>query len=145
MRALSEKHLLVAAAAATLLAGAILISSFVRADDHFLLCSSASSPLVDLAVALFYATTRAIPQQSHTEIYISFDILRHHSPYNFLIFSLGHDSLIWCAFNAGGTTIFLEEEPMWFRSVTKGSPTLCTHTVCYRTCLADVDDLLRSY
>nr|XP_010917567.1 probable methyltransferase At1g27930 [Elaeis guineensis] len=118
MRALSEKPLLVAAAGAALLAGALLVSSFVRAGDRFLLCSSAyssssSSPSVDLAAALLhYATTRTVPQQSRAEIRISFDVLRRRGPSNFLVFGLGHDSLMWSAFNAGGTTVFLEEDPL---------------------------------
>ncbi|EHA8590970.1 glucuronoxylan 4-O-methyltransferase 3 [Cocos nucifera] len=150
MRALLEKPLLVAAAAAALLAGALLVSSFVRAGDRFLLCSSAysssSSPSVDLAAALLhYATTRTVPQQSRAEIRISFDVLRRRGPCNFLVFGLGHDSLMWSTFNAGGTTVFLEEDPVWFRSVTRDSPALRAHTVRYRTRLADADDLLKSY
>ncbi|XP_038989287.1 probable methyltransferase At1g27930 [Phoenix dactylifera] len=149
MRALSEKPLLAASAAAALLAGALIVSSFVRAGDRALLCSSvysSSSPSAELAAALLhYATTRVVPQQSRAEIRISFDVLRRRAPCNFLVFGLGHDSLMWSAFNAGGTTVFLEEDPVWFRSVTKDSPALHAHTVRYRTRLVDADDLLKSY
>ncbi|MQM01274.1 hypothetical protein Taro_034027, partial [Colocasia esculenta] len=61
---------------------------------------------------LHYTTTEVTPQQPRAEIRISFDVLRQRGPCNFLLFGLGHDSLMWSAFNAGGTTLFLED-PKW--------------------------------
>ncbi|XP_008801843.2 probable methyltransferase At1g27930 [Phoenix dactylifera] len=155
MRAALEKPLVVAAAAAALVVGALLVSSFIRAGDRALLCSSifssssssfSSSSSSELAEALLhYATTNVVPQQSRAEMRISFDVLRRRAPCNFLVFGLGHDSLMWSAFNAGGTTVFLEEDPKWFQSVTKASPALRAHNVRYRTQLIEADDLIKSY
>ncbi|WVZ08230.1 hypothetical protein V8G54_021576 [Vigna mungo] len=95
---------------------------------------------------LHYATSRVVPQQSVAEIKISLDVIKSLGrPCNFLIFGLGHDSLMWASFNPGGTTVFLEEDPKWVHSILKDAPGLRAHTVRYRTQLRDADTLLTSY
>ncbi|XP_020572077.1 probable methyltransferase At1g27930 isoform X2 [Phalaenopsis equestris] len=94
---------------------------------------------------LHYATSTIVPQQTLSEIRISSDVLRRRSPCNFLVFGLGHDSPMWSAFNSGGTTLFLEEDPSWFQTVLRKSPFLRAHYVKYSTKLSEADELMKSY
>ncbi|KAF3334506.1 glucuronoxylan 4-O-methyltransferase 1 [Carex littledalei] len=135
-------------AAAALIAGAILLtSSFFRVScsrPSFSSLTSLSHP--DLMTATVrYATSRVVPQQSLAEISESLAVLRKRAPCNFLIFGLGHDSLMWYALNAGGTTVFLEEDPSWYKTVLKGSPFLTAYHVEYRTHLSEADELLQGW
>ncbi|MED6172503.1 hypothetical protein PIB30_050649 [Stylosanthes scabra] len=101
---------------------------------------------IQIKAILHYATTRIVPQQSLAEIKISFDVLKSMGrPCNFLVFGLGHDSLMWASLNPGGTTLFLEEDPKWVQTVLKDAPSLRAHTVQYRTRLKNADQLLLSY
>ncbi|KAG0456608.1 hypothetical protein HPP92_024396 [Vanilla planifolia] len=132
--------------------GAFVFSDLIQAGGRPVLCSlpilrsGLPSPSEDLRSAiLHYATSSIVPQQSRSEIGISLDVLRRRSPCNFLVFGLGHDSLMWSAFNAGGTTVFLEEDPKWFQSVISATPSLRAHSIVYPTKLSEADDLLRSY
>lgn len=151
MRApIAEKPLFLAVAAATLIAGALLISAFLRGGDRYLLSSfspAVAGPISDdlTSAVLHYATSSITPQQSRSEIRLSYRVLRKRSPCNFLVFGLGHDSLMWHSFNLAGTTIFLEEDPKWVRSVLKDAPMLEAHTVKYKTQLAQANDLLKSW
>lgn len=106
--------------------------------------SCASTP-PQLNSILHYATNRAVPQQSRAEIRVTFDVLNSLSPCNFLVFGLGHDSLMWSAFNPGGATLFLEEDVRWLHRVLKDAPSLLAHAVRYTTRLADANALLASY
>ncbi|XP_057437522.1 probable methyltransferase At1g27930 [Lotus japonicus] len=97
-------------------------------------------------VAIFhYATTRDLPQQSKAEIRRPFDVLQSLAPCNFLVFGLGHDSLMWDSFNPRGTTLFLEEDPGWTVSTLQRFPVLRTHTVRYPTRLSEAKSLMASY
>lgn len=154
MRApLPEKPLFLAVAAATIIAGALLISAFIgsfAAGDRGLFCSLTSSQAAagrsELTGAiLHYATSSITPQQSRSEIKISYKVLQSRGPCNLLVFGLGHDSLMWHSLNAGGTTIFLEEDPKWVQSVLKDAPMLRAHTVKYPTQLSQADNLLKTW
>lgn len=103
-----------------------------------------SSPLT-LVTILHYATARALPQQTKGEIRRSFDVLQSLAPCNFLVFGLGHDSLMWDSFNPRGTTLFLEEDPKWTLSALQRFPILRAHIVRYSTRLAEAKELLSSY
>ncbi|KAK7395913.1 hypothetical protein VNO78_16517 [Psophocarpus tetragonolobus] len=98
-----------------------------------------------LVTLLHYATAHAQPQQSKGEIRRSLEILQSIAPCNFLVFGLGHDSLMWDSFNPRGTTLFLEEDPKWTLSAIKRFPVLRAHTVRYTTRLTDARSLLSSY
>ncbi|KAK1271070.1 Glucuronoxylan 4-O-methyltransferase 1 [Acorus gramineus] len=149
----AEKRWFAAVAIAALIAGALLITSFVRSGDRsVVLCSlsasTSSSTTNDdhlLSTILHYATTPVTPQQSLAEIRITYDVLRSSSAVNFLVFGLGHDSPMWSAFNHRGTTLFLEEDPKWYQIVLKNSPNLKAHPVKYPTKLVQADDLLKTY
>ncbi|KAG4912488.1 hypothetical protein AAZX31_19G082000 [Glycine max] len=103
-----------------------------------------TSPLT-LVTILHYATARVLPQQTKGEIRRSFDVLQSLAPCNFLVFGLGHDSLMWDSFNPRGTTLFLEEDPKWTLSALQRFPILRAHTVRYSTRLTESKTLLSSY
>ncbi|KAK2969308.1 hypothetical protein RJ640_030849 [Escallonia rubra] len=124
----------------------LLLSTFVR--DVTVPCAPAgggATAEMHLGAILHYATSRVVPQQSMAEIRVSFDALRSLSPCNFLVFGLGHDSLMWASFNPRGTTLFLEEDPKWVQTVLKDAPSLHARAVRYRTRLSESDYLLKSY
>lgn len=110
----------------------------LAADDY------AATP-TQLEAILHYATSRMVPQQSRAEITLSFDVLNTLAPCNFLVFGLGHDSLMWNSLNPRGTTIFLEEDPKWVHTVLQRAPNLRAHVVKYPTQLKEADQLLASY
>ncbi|VAH34559.1 unnamed protein product [Triticum turgidum subsp. durum] len=104
---------------------------------------SGLAALADAAV--YYASTRTVPQQSRAEISLSLDVLRRRAPIRLLVFGLGHDSRLWHALNPGGVTVFLEEDPEWYRIVRAKSPFLRAHLVTYRTRMEHADLLFDSY
>lgn len=152
---LTEKSWLLCVAIAGLLIGGLILSSFMRSGDTTFLCSLASSKArataeyaatpIQLQAIVHYATSRIVPQQSLAEISVTFDVLKALAPCNFLVFGLGHDSLMWTSLNPRGTTIFLEEDPKWVQTVLKDAPTLQAHTVQYRTQLQEAHQLLSTY
>ncbi|CAN0890045.1 Glucuronoxylan 4-O-methyltransferase 2 [Linum grandiflorum] len=80
-----------------------------------------------------YATTNITPQQTLKEVSVSLRILHQKSPCNFLIFGLGHDSLMWSSLNYGGRTVFLEEDKTWIEKVLADIPSLEAYHVSYDT------------
>ncbi|PON54990.1 IRX15/IRX15L/IGXM [Trema orientale] len=157
---LPEKPWFLGLSLACLVAGALLITAFLRADEATSrLCSLTGGARIKSAVAddysptqtqlqaiLHYATSKIVPQQSLGEIRVSFDALQSRGgAANFLVFGLGHDSLMWASLNPRGTTLFLEEDPKWVQTVLKDAPQLRAHYVRYRTQLQQADDLLATY
>ncbi|MBA0738675.1 hypothetical protein Gogos_012005 [Gossypium gossypioides] len=152
---LADKRWFMPITIAGFIAGAILISSFIKAADYSILCSLAktrsiaveeySASPVQLQAIIHYATSSIVPQQNFKEISVTFDVLKKRSPCNFLVFGLGYDSLMWTSLNPNGNTIFLEEDPKWVQSVLKDAPILQAHAVKYRTELKEADDLLIHY
>ncbi|KAL3818696.1 hypothetical protein ACJIZ3_004601 [Penstemon smallii] len=135
-----------------LLGGAFLIvSSLQTTSSSLLYCGGAlgrralPSNNETQLVILHYATSRVVPQQTLEEITVSFNVLQSIGPCNFLVFGLGHDSLMWASFNPGGKTLFLEEDPKWVQTVLKDAPALRADTVGYRTQLSEADQLLKHY
>ncbi|KAM7512591.1 hypothetical protein LguiB_011466 [Lonicera macranthoides] len=153
-----EKRLFIAILIVVIITGALTITSLSRSASNAtsILCTFVNSyansdptttdttPTQYMAI-LHYATTRTIPQQTISEITVTFDLLRSISPCNFLVFGLGHDSLMWSSFNPRGTTLFLEEDIRWVHQIINEIPTLRVHDVQYTTHLSDADDLLSSY
>lgn len=87
-----------------------------------------------LAQALVhYATANVTPQQTFKEISVSLRVLEKKAPCNFLVFGLGHDSLMWTALNHGGRTIFLEEDNSWIEQIKQKLPSLESYHVVYDT------------
>jgi glucuronoxylan 4-O-methyltransferase len=108
-------------------------------------CDSEAARPIPAAVAealVHYATSNTTPQQTADEIGVSLRVLRRRAPCNFLVFGLGHDSPMWAALNAGGRTVFLEEDASWIASIASRHPALESYHVTYDTVLTDADALL---
>ncbi|KAF4390477.1 hypothetical protein CsatB_022551 [Cannabis sativa] len=155
---LSEKPWFFGLSLACLIAGALLITTFLKADEGSRLCSLTGTRIksvvaeneyvptdIQLKAIIHYATSKIVPQQSIGEITVSFDVLQSRGPSNFLVFGLGHDSLMWASLNPRGNTLFLEEDPKWVQTVLQKAPQLRAHYVKYRTQLREADDLLATY
>lgn len=138
--------------------GALLfITTIFQTSDNTLFCSLTRTNLlttnqnpnptpIQLRALLHYATSHVVPQQSFSEITVTLDVIKSlNRPFNFLVFGLGHDSLMWAGFNPQGKTLFLEEDPKWVQTVLKDAPELQAFTVHYRTQLQEADELLKSY
>ncbi|PHU30085.1 Glucuronoxylan 4-O-methyltransferase 2 [Capsicum chinense] len=91
---------------------------------------------------LHYATTNRTIQQQHTEISVTLRVLEKKSPCNFLVFGLGHDSLMWSSLNHNGRTIFIEENIHWIDKITKEVPSLEAYHQTYDTRLDQAPELL---
>ncbi|KAJ1382064.1 Polysaccharide biosynthesis domain [Sesbania bispinosa] len=156
---LPERRWFLGLAIVGLIGAVLFIATAITTSDRRFLCPLAAgirararayedynpSP-IQLRAILHYATSRVIPQQSVSEIKISFDVLKSFGrPCNFLVFGLGHDSLMWASLNPGGNTLFLEEDPKWVQAVLKDAPGLRAHTVRYRTHLREAHKLISSY
>ncbi|TKY59898.1 Glucuronoxylan 4-O-methyltransferase 1 [Spatholobus suberectus] len=137
-----------------IIGASLFIASLIQTSKNNFLCSLAGTQQrfldnptsIQLKAILHYATSQVVPQQSLSEITITFDVLQSlNRPCNFLVFGLGHDSLMWAGLNPRGTTLFLEEDPKWVQTVLKDAPDLRAHTVRYRTQLREADQLLSSY
>lgn len=108
-------------------------------------CSSTSCNKIpsSLAHALIHYTTSTItPQQTLKEISVSSKILEKKSPCNFLVFGLGHDSLMWNTLNYGGRTIFLEEDESWIEQIKRRFPMLESYHVTYDSKVNQANDLM---
>ncbi|EXB81482.1 hypothetical protein L484_014289 [Morus notabilis] len=90
-----------------------------------------------------YAATNITPQQTQKEISVSMSVLEKKSPCNFLVFGLGHDSLMWTALNHGGRTVFLEEDKAWIEQIKRRFPGLESYHVTYDTKVHQAEELLK--
>ncbi|MFS7958989.1 putative glucuronoxylan 4-O-methyltransferase [Helianthus anomalus] len=148
---LPERKLLILLSLTAVIAGTLLLLTFTNTTTSRFFCTRPDNPFhskpdpTQLKSILHYATSRIVPQQSFSEITVSFDVLRSIGPCNFLVFGLGHDSLMWASFNANGKTLFLEEDPTWVQTVLKDAPELNAAVVKYRTKLSEADELMRTY
>ncbi|KAE8698841.1 Glucuronoxylan 4-O-methyltransferase 1 [Hibiscus syriacus] len=96
-----------------------------------------------LAQALVhYATSSITPQQTLKEISVTAKILEKKSPCNFLVFGLGHDSLMWSSLNYGGRTVFLEEDEAWIEQIRRRFPMLESYHVTYDSKVNQADNLM---
>ncbi|KMZ73254.1 Glucuronoxylan 4-O-methyltransferase 1 [Zostera marina] len=93
---------------------------------------------------IHYSISKNVPQQTFSEISVTAQILEKKSPCNFLVFGLGHDSLMWASLNYGGRTVFLEEDKMWIDTIKKQLPGLESHHVAYNTKVNQADELMES-
>uniref|UniRef100_A0A2P2MXT8 Uncharacterized protein MANES_18G121200 n=1 Tax=Rhizophora mucronata TaxID=61149 RepID=A0A2P2MXT8_RHIMU len=89
-----------------------------------------------------YATTNITPQQTLKEISVTLRVLEKKSPCNFLVFGLGHDSLMWASLNLGGRTLFLEEDKIWIDQIKQKLPSLESYHVTYDTKVHQADSLM---
>lgn len=96
-----------------------------------------------LADALIhYAASNVTPQQTLSEISVTKKVLDKTSPCNFLVFGLGHDSLMWASLNHGGRSVFLDEDESWIRQIAEEFPSLESYHVRYETKVRDAAALM---
>ncbi|KAF8115395.1 hypothetical protein N665_0027s0011 [Sinapis alba] len=96
-----------------------------------------------LADALIhYAASNVTPQQTLSEISVTKKVLDKTSPCNFLVFGLGHDSLMWASLNHGGRTVFLDEDKSWIRQIAQKFPSLESYHVRDETKVRDAAALM---
>lgn len=91
---------------------------------------------------IHYSTSSITPQQTLKEIGVTARVLQERSPCNFLVFGLGHDSLMWVSLNYGGRTVFLEEDEVWIGQIKKKFPMLESHHVVYDSKVSQAGDLM---
>ncbi|OIW13596.1 hypothetical protein TanjilG_07938 [Lupinus angustifolius] len=91
---------------------------------------------------IHYATSTITPQQTLKEISVSARILEKRSPCNFLVFGLGHDSLMWSELNHGGRTIFVEEDESWIEQIRRTFPMLESYHVRYDSKVNEAENLM---
>ncbi|XP_043718952.1 glucuronoxylan 4-O-methyltransferase 1-like [Telopea speciosissima] len=103
-------------------------------------CTKIPSSLVQ--ALLHYSTSNITPQQTLKEISVTSRILEKKSPCNFLVFGLGHDSLMWSSLNHGGRTVFLEEDRSWIQQIKQRFTMLESYHVFYDSRVRDADDLM---
>ncbi|XP_042493950.1 glucuronoxylan 4-O-methyltransferase 1-like [Macadamia integrifolia] len=92
---------------------------------------------------IHYSTSNTTPQQTSKEISVSARVLDKKSPCNFLVFGLGHDSLLWSSLNYGGRTVFLDEDESWIKLIKQEFPNLEAYHVVYETKVRNAENLLR--
>ena len=61
-----------------------------------------------------------------------------------IVFGCGNDSLLWEQVNAGGTTVILEDNPVWIERIRPQLSSATIHLVDYRTHVADWPRMLDS-
>ncbi|GMH22839.1 hypothetical protein Nepgr_024682 [Nepenthes gracilis] len=113
-------------------------SSTISTNDHSKNEASCSSSCTKIPSSLshaliHYSTSKITPQQTLKEISVTAEVLQKKSPCNFLVFGLGHDSLMWSSLNYGGRTVFLEEDKAWIEQIRRRFPMLESHHVIYDT------------
>lgn len=149
-----ERPLVLGALLTIALIGVLLIASLSRTvNTHSFTskyinigCSNsiANSQTQFLAI-MHYATSRDVPELTMREIRTVYEVLINLAPCNFLVFGLGHDSLMWAALNPRGTTLFLEEDSKLVHQILARAPALRIHTVSYKTQLYEAEHLVTSY
>ncbi|KAJ4967471.1 hypothetical protein NE237_019320 [Protea cynaroides] len=92
---------------------------------------------------LHYSTSNITPQQTLREVSVTSRVLEKKSPCNFLVFGLGHDSLMWTSLNHGGRTIFVEEDKAWIEQIKLKFPVLESYHAVYNSRVRDADDLMQ--
>ena len=61
-----------------------------------------------------------------------------------IVFGCGNDSLLWERVNAGGTTVILEDNPVWIERIRPQLSNTCIHKVDYGTRVEDWSRMLES-
>ncbi len=61
------------------------------------------------------------------------ELINSFSPGNILIFGLGNDSPYWMNINAGGQTLFLEDNAYWIQKIKSKNPSIVIEEIEYTT------------
>jgi glucuronoxylan 4-O-methyltransferase len=71
-----------------------------------------------------------------------YDVIYEKAPCNVLVFGLGDDSPIWGATNAGGHTLFIEDNAEWIERMLQRDPSLNVYHHSYTTTRRSWEELL---
>ncbi|KAF7802417.1 glucuronoxylan 4-O-methyltransferase 1-like [Senna tora] len=115
-------------------------SSDTIRDCNSLACNKIPSSLAQALI--HYSTSTITPQQTLKEISVTARVLEKKSPCNFLVFGLGHDSLMWSSLNHGGRTVFLEEDEAWIEQIKHRFPMLESYHVSYESKVNEAEKLM---
>lgn len=146
-----ERPLVLGALVTITMTGVLLIASLSRSINSssfaykYISGGSNTATQTQFLAIMHYATSRDVPELTLLEIRSAFEVLINLAPCNFLVFGLGHDSLMWAALNPRGTTLFLEEDPKLVHQILARAPALRIHTVSYPTQLYEAEHLVTSY
>ena len=72
-------------------------------------------------------------QLSEAEYGLIAETLIDKTPCNMLVFGVGRDSSLWITINGQGTTVFLEDNPIWFDRISLEIPQIDAYLVIYNT------------
>lgn len=111
-----------------------------RIQDCSLSCNKIPPSLAQALI--HYSTSTITPQQTLKEISVTSRVLEKKSPCNFLVFGLGHDSLMWSSLNHNGRTVFLEEDEAWIEQIRRRFPGLESYHVTYDSKVNEADNLM---
>ncbi|KAI3963078.1 hypothetical protein MKW92_040816 [Papaver armeniacum] len=109
-------------------------------DQPIKTCNKIPSTIAE--ALMHYSTSNITPQQTYSEISVTAKILEKKSPCNFLVFGLGHDSLMWSTLNHGGRTVFLEEDKSWIEQIKERFSMLESYHVEYDHKVNQADNLM---
>ncbi|RWR85051.1 protein IRX15-LIKE-like protein [Cinnamomum micranthum f. kanehirae] len=133
---------------------AILTTKHITSSSPSSASSSSSSssssshppplPLFVVDALLHYSSaSNATAHMSSSDLRsISAALRRCSSPCNFLIFGLGHETLLWKAVNYNGRTVFLDENEYFAAWFEAKHPHLETYDVRYTTTVAQMPQLI---
>ncbi|KAL1541767.1 Glucuronoxylan 4-O-methyltransferase 1 [Salvia divinorum] len=107
-------------------------------------CSPGKLPTSVAQALVHYTTSSITPQQTLKEISVTSRVLDRASPCHFLVFGLGHDSLMWHSLNHGGRTVFLEEDAAWIEQIRRRFPMLESYHVAYGSRVSQARGLMEA-
>lgn len=83
------------------------------------------------------------PEQLSVEEYVLIaEKLIHKAPCNMLVFGVGRDSRLWIKLNSQGTTVFIEDSPIWLERIRQEIPQINAYFVTYNTKRTEWQELL---
>lgn len=92
----------------------------------------------------YAAASNASGRMPDAELRTIAAVLRRRAPANLLVFGLTHETPLWRALNAGGRTVFLDENEYYIAHLEGRHPGLEGYDVSYTTHVRDLHDLLGS-
>ncbi|KAG6516965.1 protein IRX15-LIKE-like [Zingiber officinale] len=90
----------------------------------------------------YAASSNSSGKMRETDLRAIAGVLRRRSPCNLLVFGLSHETPLWRALNAGGRTVFVDENEYYIAHVEGRNPGLEGYEVSYATKVGDLRELI---